>query len=102
MSGTRGEEPVATTSSANSSSRPATSTTPGPAIVASPRTSSAPCSASQFACHESSRPLVTWSRHEKIRAGSSSPVTASAAPGARRAAASASPERRSVFVGMQA
>ncbi len=55
---------------AYSISRSPTATTPGRATRASPRTSSAPCSASQFAYHESSRPSVTWSRHQNTRSTS--------------------------------
>ena len=47
-----------------------------------------PAPSSQPACHESSRPSVTWSRHQSTRSTSISPVIASAAPGAMRAAAS--------------
>jgi hypothetical protein len=42
------------------------------------------------------------SRQANAAAGSTRPVTASAAPGARRAAASASPGRSRVFDGMHA
>jgi hypothetical protein len=45
---------------------------------------------------------TTWSRHQKIRSTSSAPVTASAAPGVRRADATSSGARSSVFEGMQA
>ena len=42
------------------------------------------------------------SRHAKAGSGRTPPLTASAAPGARRAASSASPGRSSVFEGMHA
>ena len=50
----------------------------------------------------SSSPEVMKSRHANAGSGCTPPLTASAAPGASRAAWSASPGRRSVFDGMQA
>ena len=79
---------------------PSTSTSPGSVTAPAPRTSVAPCFASQSAWLVSSFP-ATWSRHQNTRAASTAD-TASAAPGASRARASASSGRRSVFEGMQA
>ena len=45
---------------------------------------------------------MTWSRHQKTRSASTPPLTASAAPGARRASCSSSTGRSSVFDGMHA
>ena len=69
---------------------------------ASPRTSVAPLDSSHSACDESSQPLVIWSRCQNSRSASTGPVTASAAPGTLRAAATASGGRSIPLVGMQA
>ena len=68
----------------------------------SPRKSSMPFSSSQGSCDESSRSWITSSRRARIACGSSSPPTASAAPGTRRASASTSAGRSSAFEGMHA
>ena len=63
---------------------------------------SAPLDSSHSACDESSQPFVIWSRCQNSRSASTGPVTASAAPGTLRAAATASGGRSIPLVGMQA
>jgi hypothetical protein len=76
---------------------------PGPAMCPSPRMTSIPDCSAQEAGPESSEPETMKSRQAKAAPGSTPrPFTASAAPGASRAAWSASPGRSSVFDGMQA
>ena len=97
-----GDDPVDSTIRSARCVRPSTSTRPGPAMRPVPRIRSIPLSSSQLTWPVSSQPAVIQSRKPSAAATSSSPVTASRAPGTRRAAASASPGRRRVLVGMQA
>jgi hypothetical protein len=100
--GTIGDEPVASTMCSASWTAPSTSTRPEPAIRPVPRISSMPLSSSQETWPESSQPATIQSRKARAAGTSSSPLTASRAPGTRRAAARASPGRRRVLLGMQA
>ena len=103
MGGICGTDPVATRSRPKPIVRPSTSTAPGAAMRARPRTSSTSRSASHSLLARvvhAARDLVAVP--ERAGRHRSSPVTASAAPGTSRAAASASGGRSSAFDGMQA
>jgi hypothetical protein len=102
IGGITGSEPVATTMCSQECSAPSTATRPGPVIVPSPRRMFMPFERGHSSFAESSQLEVMKVRHSKADPASMSPPTASRAPGASRAAWSASPGRRSVFDGMQA
>ena len=82
-------------------SGPPTSTTFSPARRAAPRMSVTCRSSSHGSWPESSQFPTMESRQARAAPTSIAPVTASAAPGTRRAAATTSPGRSSVFDGMQ-
>ena len=97
--GIAGRDPVATTSRSYSSSCPSTSTTPGRATRASPRTKAQRCPSSQSSWPWSSQSLVTQSRHDQTPSASG---CSGARPGARSSDDESSAARSIVFVGMHA
>ena len=103
IGGMVGVEPPATITArrASSSSSP-TTTRRSPASFPQPRRSVTPRSSSHGSCAASSRSWTISSRRASTAGTSSSPVTASAAPGMRRTSASASYGRSSAFDGMHA
>ena len=108
MSGSRALLPVATTTACRAVSKVAvpsvlvTSTTRSELIRPWPRCSAIPAELSQDACPSSFQLEAKESRRRSTAATSSSPVTASRAPGSWRAARSATGLRSSALVGMQA
>ncbi len=108
MSGTSALLPVATTTAWRAVSvvvvpaTPVTSTVRSPLIRPWPRNRSIPADSSHETCPSSFQFDANESRRLSTAATSSSPVTASRAPGSCRAARRADALRSSAFVGMHA
>ncbi len=106
--GSAARVPVATTTAFAARSRRVepsarvTSTCRSPVSRPFPRTSSTWMLSTQLACGPSSRWLMKSSRRSSTACTSTSPVTAWAAPGSRRAAARACSGTSSALLGMQA
>src|SRR5439155_1306168 len=108
MGGIAATEPVATTTARSASRRrrvpsgASMSTSRSPTSRPRPRTSVPPAPSSQRTWPASSQWPARLSRLASAASTSSAPVTASAAPGTRRASASTSPGRSSPLLGMHA
>ncbi len=108
MGGVAARVPVATTTAVRAvrecvpPSGAVTSTVRTPVSRPRPRISSASMEFIQSTCGPSSRPEMKASRRRSTASTSTSPVTASAAPGRRRAAATACTGPSSALLGMHA